>query len=59
MTADLSTAAGSLVAHTTAPGPAPGIGDAVGSLVAADAPSLVQSIDWLAIAPPPSPRWPP
>lgn len=48
MTADLS----------TAPGPT-GAGDAAGSLVAADAPSLVQSIDWLAIAPPPSPRWPP
>lgn len=52
MTADLSTAAGSLVAHTTATGPTPGAGDAAGSLVAADAPSLVQSIDWLAIAPP-------
>ncbi len=43
MTADLS----------TAPGPTPGAGDtAAGSLVAADVPSLVQSIDWLAIAPP-------
>lgn len=50
MTADLS----------TSPGPtAPGTGEAAGSLAAADAPSLVQSIDWLAIAPPPSPRWPP
>lgn len=36
MTADLATTAGSLVAYTAA----------------ADAPSLVQSIDWLAIAPP-------
>ncbi|NEE07047.1 NADH-quinone oxidoreductase subunit N, partial [Streptomyces sp. SID7499] len=42
MTADLS----------TAPGPTHGVGDTAGSLVAADAPSVVQSIDWLAIAPP-------
>ncbi|MEU3715827.1 NADH-quinone oxidoreductase subunit N [Streptomyces californicus] len=34
-----------------APG-GPGIGATAGSLAAADAPSLVQSIDWLAVAPP-------
>ncbi|WP_439082430.1 NADH-quinone oxidoreductase subunit N [Streptomyces sp. WL006] len=57
MTAALGATAGTLIAHS--PGPAavpapggPGIGATAGSLAAADAPSLVQSIDWLAIAPP-------
>ncbi|MZG06680.1 NADH-quinone oxidoreductase subunit N [Streptomyces sp. SID5614] len=48
---DLGTTATTLLAqapHTTAPG----TGDATGSLLAADVPSVVQSIDWLAIAPP-------
>lgn len=58
MTADLSTTATSLLAHAQAT-TAPGTGDTAGSLVAADIPSVVQAIDWLAIAPPPSPRWPP
>ncbi len=51
MTADLSTTAGSLVAQAPA-ATAPGTGGAAGSLLAADVPSVVQSIDWLAIAPP-------
>ncbi|MFF8742760.1 NADH-quinone oxidoreductase subunit N [Streptomyces californicus] len=57
MTAALGATAGTLIAHS--PGPAavpapggPGSGATAGSLAAADAPSLVQSIDWLAIAPP-------
>ncbi|MFJ2009876.1 NADH-quinone oxidoreductase subunit N [Streptomyces globisporus] len=51
MTADLSTTATSLLAHAQAT-TAPGTGDTAGSLVAADVPSVVQAIDWLAIAPP-------
>ncbi|MFI7326352.1 NADH-quinone oxidoreductase subunit N [Streptomyces rubiginosohelvolus] len=51
MTADLSTTATTLLAHAPAT-TAPGTGDAAGSLLAADVPSVVQSIDWLAIAPP-------
>ncbi len=57
MTAALGATAATLIAHS--PGPAavpapggPGIGATAGSLAAADAPSIVQSIDWLAIAPP-------